>query len=144
MRRLIQIILLSMLVPVGWAAAPLPQVDVYKNPSCGCCQAWIDHLRANGFTVIAHDTADVGSTRRALGMPERYGSCHTAKLGSYVIEGHVPASDIKRLLRDKPLARGLAVPGMPQSAPGMDDPRGIPYAVLLVNRDDSTTVYARH
>ena len=98
-------------------------------------------MRQNGFQVIAHDVGDVSAERKRLGMPDRLGSCHTAKVGGYVIEGHVPAADIRRLLKEKPKALGLSVPGMPAGSPGMEGPRPIPYQVLLVERGGRHRVY---
>lgn len=126
----------------AWAAGEI--LDVYKSPSCGCCGKWVQHMQKAGFDVRTHDVADVAPLRARLGMPERYASCHTAKVGGYLIEGHVPADDVRRLLKEKPKAIGLAAPGMPQSAPGMDDPRKIPYDTLLVQGDGKHKVYARH
>lgn len=125
-------------------AQVLPQVEVYKSPTCGCCSDWIEHLRKSGFKVVAHDVADVQVERSKLGMPDRLGSCHSAKVGDYVLEGHVPAADIRRLLKEKPKALGLTVPGMPGGSPGMESARAVPYDTLLVGRDGSTRVYASH
>ena len=121
-----------------------PKVDVFKSSSCGCCGAWVEHMRQNGFEVVTHDVDDVPAARKKLGMPQRLGSCHTAKVGGYVIEGHVPAADIRRLLREKPKAIGLAVPGMVPGSPGMEAPKPMPYDTLLVGRDGATRVFARH
>ena len=125
-------------------AQAIPGVEVYKSASCGCCGAWVARLRQNGFQVITHDVGDVSAERKKLGMPDRLGSCHSAKVGGYVIEGHVPAADIRRLLREKPQALGLAVPSMPPGLPGMEGPRSIPYDTLLVARDGTTRVFASH
>ena len=121
-----------------------PEVEVFKSASCGCCGAWVEHMRQHGFQVIAHDVGDVPAERKKLGMPDRLGSCHSAKVGGYVIEGHVPAADIRRLLKEKPKALGLAVPSMPPGSPGMEGPRAIPYDTLLVARDGTTRVFASH
>ena len=135
------------LIAIAAAQAPLPLVEVWKSPSCGCCGDWIDHLQAEGFTVKRHD---VGNTqaREDLGMPQRYGSCHSAKVGRYAIEGHVPAEQIKRLLAEQSDAIGLAVPGMPIGSPGMDGPayghQVDPYQVLLILKDGSARVYAAY
>lgn len=126
-----------------YASAAEP-VDVYKSASCGCCSKWIDHLKSAGFEVKAHNVTDVPATRKRLGMPEHLGSCHTAKVGGYLVEGHVPASDIQRLLKEKPKAIGLAAPGMPLGSPGMESPRAAPYNTLLVKTDGSTEIFARH
>ena len=124
-----------------------PKVEVWKDVNCGCCNDLITHMEANGFQVRAHDSGN-SAARARLGIPEKLGSCHTAQVGGYVIEGHVPASDIHRLLKERPSAVGLAVPGMPIGSPGMDAPayggRKDPYDVLLVQRDGSTRVYQSH
>ena len=121
-----------------------PRVEVRKSANCGCCGAWIDHLRNNGFVVKTHDISDVVAERGKLGMPDRLGSCHTAIVGGYVVEGHVPGADIHRLLKEKPRALGLAVPAMPPGSPGMESSRPIAYDTLLVGRDGSTRVFANH
>ncbi len=128
--------------PLG--AADLPEVEVYKSPHCSCCTEWARHMTANGFRVKSIDIEDVPTTRARLGMPERYGSCHTAKVGNYLIEGHVPAIDVQRLLREKPKAVGLAAPGMPGGSPGMESARKEPYDVLLIGSDGEAKVFARH
>jgi hypothetical protein len=121
-----------------------PLVDVWKDPDCGCCKDWVKHLEANGFQVRTHDTGNT-AVRKRLGLPDRLGSCHTAVAGGYVVEGHVPAREIRRLLREKPAALGLAVPGMPVGSPGMDGPeyrgRKDRYDVLLVSSDGGSRVY---
>ncbi|NIC42549.1 DUF411 domain-containing protein [Aquabacterium sp. A08] len=128
-------------------AQPQPLIEVWKDPNCGCCQDWMTHLKANGFAVKAHDVGNTAARRR-LGLPDRYGSCHTATVGGYVVEGHVPAADIQRLLRERPKALGLSVPRMPIGSPGMDGPeyggRQDPYDVLLVGRDGNATIYASY
>jgi hypothetical protein len=125
------------------AAAPTP-VEVWKDPSCGCCKDWVDHMQANGFQVTVHETGN-NAVRARLGLPQKLGSCHTALVGGYLVEGHVPASDVRALLRQKPKALGLAVPGMPVGSPGMDGAvygeRRDPYDVLLVAHDGSTRVF---
>lgn len=125
-------------------AAGLPEVEVWKDPNCGCCTAWIAHLRDAGFTVSAHNVRGTAAAREKLGMPQRYGACHTAKVGRYVVEGHVPASDIKRLLEQNPDAVGLAVPGMPAGSPGMEGPPPQRYQTLLIDRSGQATVFAEH
>ena len=120
--------------------AQVTTVEVWKDPNCGCCHLWVEHLQAHGFKV---NVRDVGNTaaRQRLGMPEKLGSCHTATVGGYVIEGHVPAADIRRLLKERPVALGLSVPGMPIGSPGMDGPeykgRKDAFDVLLVQKDGS-------
>ncbi|ODV00132.1 MAG: metal-binding protein [Rubrivivax sp. SCN 70-15] len=126
---------------------PAVAVQVWKDPNCGCCKDWIVHLERNGFKISAGDRGD-SAARARLGMPQKLGSCHTALVQGYVVEGHVPATDIHRLLKDRPSALGLAVPGMPIGSPGMDGPvygnRRDPYQVLLVQRDGATTVFSNH
>ncbi|MDP2818898.1 MAG: DUF411 domain-containing protein [Polaromonas sp.] len=133
----------AVLAPVV-IAQPRPQVEVWKDPNCGCCKDWVDHLQASGFQVKVHDIGNAAARKR-LGIPDKLGSCHTASISGYVIEGHVPASDIHRLLKEKPRAVGLALPGMPVGSPGMDAPiyggRKDPYDVLLVLKDGSTRIY---
>jgi hypothetical protein len=127
-------------------AAQAPRVVVHKNESCGCCKLWVQHLEKAGFAVQVIDEDNLGPIKERVGVPYGKGSCHTAEVGGYFIEGHVPAADIQRLLRERPQAKGLAVPGMPAGSPGMEVPSGQvdPYEVLLVARDGSTSVYARH
>lgn len=127
------------------ATAALPQVEVFKSPTCGCCGAWADHMKAAGFPVKVTVVQDTNASRRRAGLPDQYGSCHTAVVGGYVVEGHVPAEDVKRLLAQKPAAIGLAVPGMPQGSPGMEaGGRQDAYKVLLVDKAGRSTVFASH
>jgi hypothetical protein len=132
-----------------WAAeraatdVALPPMTVYKDPNCGCCTEWVSHVRKAGFVVTVRDTADMSSVKASFGVPSALESCHTARVGSYAIEGHVPADLIQRLLREQPVARGLAVPGMPQGSPGME--QGAPkdaYEVLLFDKAGKTRVFA--
>ncbi|MFN5081020.1 MAG: DUF411 domain-containing protein [Burkholderiales bacterium] len=122
-----------------------PLVEVWKSPYCGCCKDWVTHLQKNGFAVKVTETVDTASQREKLGMPAQYGSCHTARVGGYVIEGHVPAREMHRLLKEKPKALGLAVPAMPIGSPGIDGPqygnRRDAYDVLLVEQEGRVTVY---
>lgn len=131
----------------GAAAAPgaKPLIEVWKSPTCGCCKDWIAHVQAAGFAVRVHEEGNTDARVR-LGMPLRYGSCHTAQVGGYALEGHVPAREIHRLLKEKPAAVvGLAVPAMPVGSPGMDGPeyggRKDPYDVLLVRAGGASSVY---
>lgn len=128
----------------GPSAAPLPVMQVWKDPNCGCCKDWIAYLEREGFRVQSHDTGNT-AMRQRLGLPMKYASCHTALIGGYVIEGHVNAREIRRLLQDRPAALGLSVPGMPIGSPGMDGPeyggRQDPYDVVLVLKDGSSRVY---
>ncbi len=123
------------------APATLP---VWKDPNCGCCKDWIAHLEKNGFATTVIEQGN-SAARARLGMPQKFGSCHTALVQGYVIEGHVPVADIQRLLKEKPKALGLSVPGMPIGSPGMDGPayggRRDAYQVLLIQRDGSNTVF---
>lgn len=124
-----------------------PIVQVWKDPNCGCCKDWIAHLEKSGFRSQTFDTGNT-AMRARLGMPEQYGSCHTALVEGYVIEGHVPASDIQRLLKERPKALGLSVPRMPVGSPGMDGPeyggRKDPFEVLLVARNGTSDVFSRY
>jgi hypothetical protein len=142
---ILKALLIGLVAPAVWASPPASIVDVYKSPTCGCCNKWIDHLKANGFTVRAHDTENVVEHKIRLGVPPGYGSCHSAEVNGYVVEGHVPAKEITRMLTAKSRARGLVVPGMPVGSPGMEaGGRSDPYEVLLVNRDGSTGTYAQY
>lgn len=126
------------------ASAASNQITVWKDPACGCCGEWITHLQQNVFQVKVNDTGNAAARRR-LGVPEKLGSCHTAQIEGYAIEGHVPAREIRRLLKERPRALGLTVPGMPVGSPGMDGPeysaRKDPYDVLLIGLDGSTRAY---
>ena len=131
------------LLPVS-ALAARDVVEVYKSSTCGCCGNWIKHLRASGFEVRVHDVVEPGEYRRLYGVPEGFASCHTAVVGGYAVEGHVPAGEIKRLLAERPKAQGLAVPGMPTGSPGMEGPKSDPYDVLLFQRDGRFATFARY
>ncbi|MEP6779762.1 MAG: DUF411 domain-containing protein [Gemmatimonadaceae bacterium] len=125
------------------AQAPPPtQMVVYKDPGCGCCKDWVKIMQKAGFAVTAHDTADMNTVKATMGVPTNLQSCHTAIVGSYVFEGHVPADLVKKLLAEKPVARGLAVPGMPNGSPGMEGPTKDKYDVVLFERSGKTRVYA--
>jgi hypothetical protein len=129
------------------ASTPLPPLTVYKSASCGCCRAWVDHMRGAGFTVRTVDTEDLGRVKGELGVPGTLQSCHTAVIGAYLVEGHVPAADVKKLLAQKPAVRGLAVPGMPIGSPGMEqgDPKDYDrYEVMAFTAQGRTSVFARH
>jgi hypothetical protein len=127
----------------GATAATL---DVVKTPTCGCCSEWIERMKAAGFAVKARNVEDTSPVAKAAGVPERLRSCHTARIAGYVIEGHVPAADIKRLLAQKPKgALGLAVPGMPAGSPGMEVPgRSDRYQTILIMKDGKHRVWATH
>jgi hypothetical protein len=129
----------------GPAAASSPQVDVFKSPTCGCCSAWARHMQAAGFAVTTRDVPDTAPERKRLGMPDRFAACHTASVEGYVIEGHVPAAEVRRLLESRPTAIGLAVLGMPLGSPGMEaGGRSDPYEVLLVDRRGQAGTFARY
>jgi hypothetical protein len=135
---------LAVLTLPVWAAKERTALQVWKDPNCGCCKDWVTHLEQAGFKVTVQETGNA-VTRKRLGIPEALGSCHTAEVAGYAIEGHVPAKDIQRLLREKPKALGLAVPGMPIGSPGMDGAiyqgRKDPYDVLLVAKGGATSIY---
>lgn len=126
--------------------AALPMITVHKSPTCDCCSRWVTHLKDAGFPVTVVNTPDLNPIKVAVGVPAGMGSCHTAQVDGYFIEGHVPAQDIQRLLTERPAARGLAVPGMPVGSPGMEVPSGQvqPYAVHLVGPDGRTTEFSHH
>lgn len=132
---------------VGQAAADSPTIDVKKTATCGCCQAWVDHLKSAGFNVKATNLA-MGQLMRfkiSNGVTQKHASCHTARLAGYTIEGHVPAREIQRLLRQRPDAIGLSVPGMPIGSPGMEvGSQREAYSVLLLKKDGTTEVFARY
>jgi hypothetical protein len=124
---------------------PPPSVTVFKDPNCGCCQAWVEHLRKHAFTVSTKDTSDINGPKRTARVPQALYSCHTAFVGGYVVEGHVPVEDIQRMLKEKPKIAGIAVPGMPLGSPGMEaGNRKDKYDVIAFNRDGTTRVFASH
>jgi hypothetical protein len=133
----------SAMTPVD---ASLPLVIVHKNPSCGCCVAWVEHMQRSGFVVEVRNVDNLDPVKTRVGVPAGKGSCHTAEVGGYFVEGHVPADDVKRLLTERPDAKGLTVPGMPMGSPGMEVPDGRvqAYTVDLVGRDGATSTYAQH
>lgn len=128
--------------PVGTAANE-PVITVYKDPGCGCCKSWIEHLVKHGYRVDAKDTTGMTEIKRTLGVPEGLTACHTAVVNGYLIEGHVPAADIARLLKEKPKVAGLAVPGMPMGSPGMEGPR-THYQVLSFDKTGKTKIFASY
>lgn len=127
----------------GMALADATDVVVYKSPTCGCCKKWVGHMRENGFTVKTRDMADVTPYKVRYGVTPELASCHTAVVDGYVIEGHVPAADVKRLLRERPKIAGLSAPGMPAGSPGMDTAHD-PYDVLSFDKEGNVAVYAKH
>ncbi|MGQ7246171.1 DUF411 domain-containing protein [Halomonas sp. V046] len=136
----------ALLSPLALAAS----LDMHKDPNCGCCSAWAEHMRDAGFEVRIHETADIGAVKRELGVPASLGSCHTATLETdagrrYLIEGHVPAEQVARLMEQNPDIEGLAVPGMPQGSPGMETGRVDEYAVLSwADGAERAEVFARY
>lgn len=128
-------------LPAARAAAPV--VTVYKSPLCGCCGGWVEHMRRSGFDVRVRSVPDATPYKEKLGVPTTLASCHTAEVEGYVVEGHVPAGDVRRLLRERPGAKGIAVPGMVPGSPGMDGPP-TPYASLLFDAQGRSSVFARH
>ena len=143
-----QVLVVAGLLPILARAASTktPTIVVNKTPTCGCCGAWVKHLEQAGFTTEVHNMNDLGAVKERVGVPYGMGSCHTAEAEGYFIEGHVPAEDIKRLLRERPDAKGLVVPGMPAGSPGMEVPSGQVdrYEVILVGKDSKTSVFATH
>ena len=128
------------------APAKPVMMAVYKTPTCGCCAKWVEHMKQNGFTVHVTDLNDLSAIKTKHGVPSRAQSCHTAVVNGYVVEGHVPASDVKRMLKEKPAIAGLALPGMPQGSPGMERPDNLvpAYQVLSFEKSGATRVYAQH
>ena len=124
------------------AKGPPVRMVVYKTPTCGCCKSWVEHAQAAGFQVEVHDTADVAPIKNEHGLPQHLASCHTAIVDGYVIEGHVPADVIRRLLAERPQVAGIAVPGMPAGSPGMEmGSRKDPYDIIAFARDGKVSVY---
>lgn len=132
--------------PLPADSAALPLLTVHKTPTCGCCTLWVEHMQAAGFEVKEVIADDLGPIKQAMGVPYAKGSCHTAEVGGYLVEGHIPADDVKRLLAERPDARGIVLPGMPLGSPGMEVPDGRvqPYTVELVRRDGSVEVFSQH
>lgn len=130
-------------LPAALAQRALPPVIVYRSPTCGCCGDWVKHMMASGFPVEIHEVADTGPMRRKLGVPDEMASCHTAVVAGYLIEGHVPAADVKRLLREKTRVKGLAVPGMVAGSPGMEQGAPQPYSTIAFGAWGNT-VFERH
>jgi hypothetical protein len=135
----------GVLIQPGSSAQQTRTISVYKSPSCGCCSKWVDYMRARGFEAKVQDVENIGAIKTKLGVRPEYSSCHTSEVGGYVIEGHVPAEAVQRLLKERPKIAGLAVPNMPAGSPGMEMPDGRkePYAILAFTSDGKTTVYER-
>lgn len=120
------------------------EVVVYKDQSCECCGRWVRHMRQSGFSVAVNNVDNMDTVKSKAGIPEALESCHTASIDGFLVEGHVPAQDIRRLLKGRPAIKGLAVPGMPLSAPGMDNPEHEPYTVLAFDADGATSVFSSY
>ncbi|OGT81877.1 MAG: hypothetical protein A3H91_02650 [Gammaproteobacteria bacterium RIFCSPLOWO2_02_FULL_61_13] len=134
--------LIAMVVAAMHMQTRVADIVVYKSPTCGCCTKWIEHLRRAGFAVDAVDTGDLEQIKRSLGVPMDLASCHTAVVGEYLVEGHVPADLVRRLQQERPRVRGLAVPSMPPGSPGMEHPNPVRYDVLAFGTDGKISVYA--
>ncbi len=137
-------VLLSLGMPAFALADDLPKMTVWKTPWCGCCGHWVQHMRAAGFEVEVQDTEDLAMVKRMASVPDELQSCHTARVGSYTIEGHVPAADVIRLLTERPDATGLFVPGMPSGSPGMENGQHDPYDVLMLRNDGEAEVFSSY
>ena len=138
------LVLCGVVVGSGAMAKTRRNITVYKTPWCGCCGLWVGHLRQAGWTARVIDVEDLAPVRARHGVPDRLASCHTGVVGRYAIEGHVPAADIDRLIREAPAGRALVVPGMPAGSPGMESAGREPYVSLLLLADGRTRVYGRH
>jgi hypothetical protein len=140
------IALLGMLHVAAQQKPAGPLVEVFKTPTCGCCSQWVEHMRANGFTVRANDLNDLTDIKKSRGVPDQVQSCHTAVVNGYVVEGHVPAADVHRMLKEKPAIAGIAVGGMPIGSPGMESPyvKAQPYNVMSFDKAGTTRVFAKH
>lgn len=151
------LVIIALVAVLGWqvwsinsnssqktAVSTNAEVVMYKNPGCRCCDKWAAHMEQAGFTVAVKPLNYMPRFKKEHGITYKTASCHTAIINGYVVEGHVPASDVKKLLKKEPKAIGLAVPGMPQGAPGMPSPNPKPYTVYLVKPDGSTQVFAKY
>lgn len=138
-------VLFTLGLPSYAIAEGLPKMTVWKSPWCGCCGKWVEHMRVAGFEVEVEDVEDLGVVKRMASVPDDLQSCHTARVGGYTVEGHVPASDVLRLLRERPDdALGLAVPGMPSGSPGMENGAHDPYNVLMLKNSGETEVFSSY
>ncbi|MCW8963047.1 MAG: DUF411 domain-containing protein [Gammaproteobacteria bacterium] len=138
------ILLFAAVFIMNTSTAKAEEITVYKSPTCGCCTKWVSHLQSNGFKVNAYNLNDMPSVKQQFGIAPAQQSCHTAVVGGYVIEGHVPAADIRRLLTEKPNIHGLTAPGMPMGSPGMEGPHKDAYDVLAIDKQGKTTVFSQH
>lgn len=145
MRGFLAVSVLVAALASGAVRADAPEVAMYKDPNCGCCGAWADHMRDNGFKVQEISLRDMAQVKRDAGVPRSMGSCHTAKVGGYIVEGHVPAADVRRLLAERPPVVGIAAPGMPLGSPGMEGPyEAERYDVISFDGDGNEAVFASH
>ena len=142
-RSVLKALVAAAFIPLAARAQTRPELVVYKNRGCTCCGGWESHMQAAGFAVRSYTFDDISAIKRQAGVPEKLQSCHTALIAGYAIEGHVPADDVRRLLRERPKMTGLAVPGMPSDAPGMDQRRGMPYQTLAFDSARSW-LFAQH
>lgn len=146
--RAVALLLFAFYAPVahgqGKPTATQPHLTVYKSPTCGCCAKWVEYMQANGFSASVTNMPDVSPMKIKHGVPARLASCHTTLVGGYVIEGHVPVEDVRRLLKEKPAIVGLAAPGMPAGSPGMDVPNSPAYDVMAFDKDGRARVFATH
>jgi hypothetical protein len=126
------------------ASTNVDEVVMYKNPGCQCCTKWAAKMEQAGFTVTEKPTSQLASIKADQGVPYTMGACHTSLVGDYVVEGHVPITDVQRLLKEQPDAKGIAVPGMPAGSPGMESMNPVPYKVYLIGEDGNHSVYAEH
>jgi hypothetical protein len=140
MKLKVQKTVLAVLLAAGVNAAP-PEMTVFKTKTCGCCSKWVEHMRTNGFKVMVNDVPSTAEYRLKFGVPTELQSCHTAVVSGYTIEGHVPAAEIQRFLKEKPNSKGLAVPGMPAGSPGMESDRLDAYSVLRFEKDGGVSIY---
>ncbi len=134
----------SLMAATASQPARAAEITVYKSPWCGCCEQWIGHMRSQGHKVTSQNMEDLDAIKKMAGVPEDLQSCHTAFVAGYVLEGHVPAADLARLLAERPKARGLAVPGMVGGSPGMESAAAEPSDVILMQSDGSARVFSRH
>lgn len=144
MKNIIFLTVLGALLSVPAHGDDAIEITVYKTPTCGCCGKWVDHLRESGFTVITKEMSNLSGVKAENGVPRELSSCHTGVVDGYVIEGHIPADVILRLLKERPDVKGIAVPGMPAGSPGMEVPSGEvqPYAVMTFDDEGNTEVFA--
>jgi hypothetical protein len=139
---------LAIALTVEWTSSAQqqkPVVSVFKSPTCGCCSLWVEHMKANGFELKVQDVEDINAVKEKFGIAPEFSSCHTSQVNGYIIEGHVPAAAVQRLLKERPKVAGLAVPGMPAGSPGMEVPSGLkqPYSILTFDKSGKTAVYER-